>query len=88
MNAKEWHKKYGWDGARSICRKLGVSDNYWKGVVHRTQSETPDKGISHQRAFELARISDELTGDPMTVLDLLGLSDKPAHLIGKVREKA
>jgi hypothetical protein len=85
MNAKEWHAKHGPQAARDLCEKLEISIHYWKGVMHRGAREGADKGISHQQALRFAVASDELTGDPMTVLALLGLRDVPARLIGKLR---
>jgi hypothetical protein len=68
-----------------VCDKLGVTIHYWKGILHKTKLGAQNRGISHQRAMELAKTSDEINGDPMTVIDLLGLSDAPERLVGKVR---
>lgn len=85
MNAKEWQQKHGRDAALKVCEKLGVTYNYWKGIKRRSEFDTLDRNVSHQRAVELAQASDEVTGDPMTVIDLLGLRDMPERLVGKVR---
>lgn len=79
MNARQWHEKHGIKAVRQVCEKLGTSINYWKSVKGGYAS------VSTARALEFAKASDEVTGDPMTVIDLLGLSDQPEHLVGRVR---
>jgi hypothetical protein len=79
VNAKEFHDKHGLEAVQKVCQKLGVSHNYWKGVkgLHRT--------VGVKRAVEFAVASDEVTGDPMTVVDLLRLSELPPHIVGQPR---
>jgi hypothetical protein len=85
MNIEEFHDKHGIEAARKICEKLGVTEHYWKGLKHRAKVPGLRKGISTEQAMRLAIISEEVTGDPLTVIDLLGLRYMPERLVGKVR---
>jgi len=79
MNAKEFHEKHGVNAVKQVCEKLGTTVNYWKRV------KGGHTAVSAERALALAKASDEVTGDPMTVVDLLGLGDQPERIIGRVR---
>ena len=82
MTADEFSKKYGRKAVRDVCAKVGISLIYWRNVknLHTT--------VSSARALELAKASDEVTGDPMTVLDLPRLGDVPARITGTGRGEA
>lgn len=81
MNAREFHEKYGLDAVREVCEKVGASIGYWKGIKGLYTT------VSANRALEFAKASNEVTGDPMTVVDLLGFQDVPAELIGEGKKK-
>jgi hypothetical protein len=81
MNAREFHDKYGTDVVKEVCAKVGTSYGYWKGVKGLYRN------VSAERALMFAEASNEITGDPMTVVDLLGFQHVPAALIGKGKEK-
>jgi hypothetical protein len=80
MNAREFHDKYGPEVVRKVCEKVGTSYNYWKSVKGEYRN------VSAERALMFAMASNEVTGDPMTILDLLGFQHLPAKLVGKVSE--
>lgn len=77
MTAQEFAEKYGRKIVREVCAKVGISLIYWRNIKNL---HTP---ISSARALELAKASDEVTGDPMTVLALLRMHELPVRITGK-----
>jgi hypothetical protein len=79
MTAQEFYKKYGRKVVREVCDKVGIREVYWNNIknLHTT--------VSVHRALELAKASYEVTGDPMTVVDLLRLRDLPPTIVGSAR---
>jgi len=79
LNAKEFADKHGRDAVYKVCEKVGISLIYWSRIknLHCT--------VSSARALELARASDEVTGDPMTVVDLLRMREVPSRVTGSGR---
>lgn len=82
MTAQEFYKKYGRKVVREVCAKVGIREVYWNNIKNL---HTP---VSVHRALELAQASNEVTGDPMTVVDLLRLRDLSPKIVGNAKGKA
>jgi hypothetical protein len=79
MTAQEFYKKYGRKVVREVCAKIGMREVYWNNIKNEHTA------VSVHKALELAKASDEVTGDPMTVVDLLRLRDLPSRIVGSGR---
>lgn len=82
MNAKEFHDAQGPKVVRQMRDKIGLCLQSWyhiKNGVH---------GVSVNKAIELAKASEEVApGEGMKIVDLLGLRDLPAYLVGSGKDE-